>query len=89
MIAGKIEGKHLVNIQPQWNRLRTIAELRDVRLHDLRHTFASFAVTNGMSLHMVGTLLGHKQPSTTFRYAHLADAQMKEATEKISQYLNF
>ncbi len=89
VIVGKNQGEHLVNIQPQWNRLRTLAGLKDVRIHDLRHTFASVAVTNGMSLHMVGSLLGHKQPQTTYRYAHLADEKMKSATEEISKYLNF
>ena len=44
----------------------------DVRIHDLRHTFASVAVTKGMSLPMIGALLGHSQPRTTARYAHLA-----------------
>jgi len=49
-----------------------LANLEDVRIHDLRHTFASVAVNGGMSLPMIGALLGHSQPSTTARYAHLA-----------------
>jgi site-specific recombinase XerD len=47
----------------------------NVRIHDLRHSFASIAVASGMSLPMIGKLLGHSQPQTTARYAHLADAR--------------
>jgi len=55
--------------------------LEDLRLHDLRHSFASFAVAGGLSLPMIGKLLGHSQPSTTARYAHLADDPVLAAAE--------
>lgn len=88
VIVGKKNGQHLVNIQKPWSRIRRLAGLEDVRVHDLRHTFASFAVANGKSLHVVGMLLGHKQSSTTYRYAHLADETLKEASEDVGSYMN-
>jgi len=53
-----------------------------LRIHDLRHTYASHLVSNGVSLHIVGKLLGHTQASTTQRYAHVADEAMRDATER-------
>ena len=72
VIAGQKEGARLINLQKAWRRIRATADLADVRLHDLRHSFASVAVGSGMSLPMIGKLLGHTQPATTARYAHLA-----------------
>lgn len=83
--CGTVEDKPIVNIQKSWRRIRGMADLDDVRLHDLRHTFASVAVSNGMSLPMIGALLGHSQPRTTARYAHLASDPLKEAAELIGQ----
>jgi integrase len=60
-------------------RIRAKAGLADVRLHDLRHSFASIAVGAGMSLPLLGKLLGHTQASTTMRYAHLQDNPMRQA----------
>jgi len=77
------EGR-LVNIQKAWDRMRTAAGLRDVRLHDLRHSFASLGVTGGASLFVVGSLLGHRSAKTTHRYAHLADHPLKTAADQIS-----
>ncbi len=73
VIVGRGDGAHLVNLQKPWRRIRTRAALHDVRLHDLRHSFASIAAASGASLPMIGKLLGHTQPQTTARYAHLAD----------------
>jgi site-specific recombinase XerD len=70
-------------IDRTWSRVRIAAGLHDVRLHDLRHSFASIAVKGGMSLHMVGKLLGHRNTSTTMRYAHLSAESLKAATETI------
>ncbi len=64
-----------------------MSELEDVRLHDLRHTFASIGVGMGVSLPIIGKLLGHTQPRTTARYAHLAAAPMHEAAERIGAQL--
>ena len=73
------------DLQKPWRRIRKRAELEDVRIHDLRHTFASFMVSAGHSLPIIGKLLGHSQPQTTARYAHLADATMHEVADTMSQ----
>lgn len=83
VICGDKEGAHLINLQKPWVRIRAKAGLEDVRLHDLRHTFASVAVSNGLSLPIIGALLGHKQTQTTARYAHLIGQPLIEASEKI------
>lgn len=85
LICGQKEGAHLVNLQKPWKAIREEAGLHDVRLHDLRHSFASVAVASGMSLPMIGKLLGHTQAQTTARYAHLADDPMKHAVSQISK----
>lgn len=64
---------YMMGLQKAWERVRTRAELGDVRLHDLRHSFASFAAANGASLFLIGRALGHSQSQTTERYAHLRD----------------
>ena len=85
VICGAKPGEHIVNLQKSWRRIRASADLDDVRLHDLRHTFASIAVSGGMSLPLIGALLGHSQPRTTARYAHLASGPLREAVEKIGR----
>lgn len=72
------------DIQPPWDRIRKAAGLDDVRLHDLRHSFASFGVNSGDSLPVVGALLGHASSKTTERYAHLAAHSLKGAAGRIS-----
>jgi integrase len=83
VIIGARHGSHLVNMQKAWRRIREKAGLQDVRLHDLRHSFASVAVGVGEGLPMIGKLLGHTQVQTTKRYAHLADDPVKKASEHI------
>lgn len=73
---------HFVGVQKPWQRIRRLADLEDVRLHDLRHAFASFAVSAGDSLYTVGAILGHRQPSTTQRYAHLSAEPVQIAANK-------
>lgn len=85
VICGAKHGGHIVNLQKSWRRIRAMADLNDVRLHDLRHTFASVAVSGGMSLPLIGALLGHSQPRTTARYAHLAAGPLRDAVEKIGR----
>jgi len=75
----------LVNLKDPWRLLRSAAELDDVRLHDLRHTFASVAVADGLSLPLIGSLLGHASVATTARYAHLADDPRQSAARQIGQ----
>lgn len=85
VICGERTGAHLVNLQKPWRRIRKRAGIDDVRLHDLRHSFASVAVASGMSLPMIGALLGHSQPQTTARYAHLSDDPLKTAAEIVGR----
>lgn len=81
VIVGQVDGQHATDFQRPWRRIRARADLPDVRIHDLRHTYASNAVAAGMPIQMVGRLLGHTQLQTTMRYAHLADAPVLEAAE--------
>jgi len=83
VIAGKKVGARLINLQKPWRRIRAAANLNDVRIHDLRHSFASVAVSGGMSLPMIGKLLGHTQPATTARYAHLAADPIRAASNTV------
>ncbi|MCH8854118.1 MAG: site-specific integrase, partial [Planctomycetes bacterium] len=84
---GKAPGKPVMGIKKFWEEVRTAAVLGNVRLHDLRHTFASHLVSGGVSLPIVGRLLGHTQPQTTHRYAHLADDPLREATNSYASKL--
>ena len=68
----------------QWRRIRHRAGLPEMRLHDLRHSYASFLVNQGVSLFVVQQLLGHTQTRTTQRYAHLAPKTLLDATEIVS-----
>lgn len=83
VIPGRIKGQPLVNLQKPWRRLRALAGLEDVRIHDLRHSFASIAAGAGLSLLMIGKLLGHTQASTTQRYAHLQHDPIRAAANLI------
>ena len=84
VFPGKKKGTRLVNINDSWDRVRTRAGLDGVRLHDLRHTFASRALALGESLPMIGDLLGHRMVSTTARYAHLARDSVRDSSAKIA-----
>ena len=66
-----------------WYRVRREADIKDVRLHDLRHTMASHAVMNGVTVPVVSRLLGHSNVRMTLRYAHLADRDIEAAAERI------
>ena len=87
VITGEIEGQYLTDMQKPWRRIRKLADLYDVRIHDLRHTFASSGVALGQGLPIIGKLLGHSQPQTTARYAHLAATPALEVADKISENL--
>lgn len=76
-------GRHYQGLDKIWILIRKKAGLSDVRLHDLRHTFASFGAAGGLSLPLIGALLGHSQPQTTQRYAHLADDPIQRAAEQV------
>jgi integrase len=78
---GPKKGQHRVDLKDAWAWIRRRARLADVRLHDLRHSFASIAVSSGQTLPIVGGLLGHSQPATTSRYAHLMNDPLRAASE--------
>lgn len=87
VIEGKLPGGYATDLQHPWRRIREKAQLPEVRIHDLRHTYASNAVSSGMPIQMVGRLLGHSQLQTTMRYAHLADDPVRRAAEENAQSL--
>ncbi len=80
-----VTGRPCASLHFPWVRIRERAMLDEVRLHDLRHSFASFLVNKGISLYVVQGLLGHTQPRTTQRYAHLAQETLLEAAEVVSR----
>lgn len=85
VIRGDRPGTHLVGLQKVWNRVRAAAGLPDVRLHDLRHSYASVGARGGESLLVLGKVLGHATTAATSRYAHLSDDPVRLANERISQ----
>jgi integrase len=87
VIVGAKAGRPLRNLQKPWGRIRQAAELEGVRIHDLRHSYASVAAAAGLSLPVIGKLLGHTKSVTTERYAHLADDPLKAANEVIGARL--
>ena len=76
---------HFDGLQKVWARIRERAKLPDVRLHDLRHSFASIAVAGGDSLYLVGKVLGHRQARTTERYAHVADDPLLAVADRTAR----
>jgi integrase len=73
---------HYTGLQKDWERVRARARLGSARIHDLRHSFASFAVADGNSLYLIGKVLGHKQARTTEIYAHLADDPIRAVADR-------
>ena len=76
---------HCNILERDWCQIRAAAGLEDVRFHDLRHSFASHLVSAGLSLPIIGAMLGHSKPATTQRYAHLADQPLREAAEIVGK----
>ena len=76
-------GEPLTDIKRFWASICKAAEIADCRVHDLRHTFASLLASAGLSLPIIGALLGHTQAQTTQRYAHLFDDPLRQATERV------
>jgi integrase len=79
-----VDGKPAVGINKAWLKARTLAGLEDVRLHDLRQSFATFAVEDGASLFLADRALGHRSAVSTERYAHPRDAAAHEIAAKIA-----
>ncbi len=84
VIPGFRPGKHLADLNHYWDRVREKADLAEVRLHDIRHSFASRALALGESLSMIGKLLGHSKIDTTSRYAHLARDSIKASSARVA-----
>jgi integrase len=87
VFAGAKSGSALVNLSKPWKRLCKAAQIEGVRLHDLRHSFASIGAGRGLSLPVIGALLGHQQAATTQRYAHLAADPLKQASSLIGEQI--
>ena len=85
LFPGRVTGQPIKNLKRFWKAVTTAAELSDYRVHDNRHTHASHLVSSGLSLPIVGRLLGHTNPMTTQRYAHLADDPLREAAELMAR----
>ncbi len=85
VIAGPRPGRRLSGLNGRWLVVRTRAGLEDVRIHDLRHSFASRALALGESLTMIGKLLGHRKVQTTARYAHLARESVKMSAARVAE----
>jgi len=83
LFPGHSSGAGYLNIRGTWESAREAAGLGDIRLHDLRHSFASILVSAGASLPLIGALLGHSNPAATARYSHLYLDPLRAATERV------
>lgn len=88
LFPGRKPDKPIADLKRFWKSVTASAELEDYRIHDNRHTHASHLVSSGMSLAIVGRLLGHTNPMTTQRYAHLADDPLRAAAEVFGKKLS-
>ncbi len=84
LFPGDVPGQPVKEIRRFWRQVQKDANLPDVRIHDLRHTFASLLVSGGASLEMIGKLLGHTQMQTTQRYAHLMDSPLRAGVDAVA-----
>jgi integrase len=88
VIAGDIPGQPRHDLNKPWKLISVRSELAGVRIHDLRHTHASYGAGAGFGLPIIGKLLGHSQPATTARYAHLDNDPLRRASEHIAQAIS-
>jgi integrase len=88
LFPGKDPNKPLFDLKRFWRSVMESSGIEDYRIHDNRHTHASQLVSSGMSLAIVGRLLGHTNPTTTQRYAHLADDPLREAAEIMAEKMS-
>lgn len=88
IIVGQVEGNCLNNEQKPWRRVRKLAKLDELRIHDIRHTFASLCIEQGYSLQMVAKLLGHADTRMSERYAHLTKTSIQEAVASVGNLIN-
>jgi integrase len=87
LIRGRGKG-HLAEHHKPWSRLKEAAEVRDLWVHDLRHTFASYLISSGHTLGVIGELLGHASTATTARYSHLMKQERRRAVDQAAVYLS-
>ena len=83
VFPGRVPGEHRVNIKDAWADICRSASITGLRIHDLRHSYASALAGDGVSLPIIGALLGHTQAQTTHRYAHLLDDPLRKATSRV------
>ncbi len=88
VFPGKTTDQPLQDIKKFWASVCRNADLADFRIHDLRHTYASILASEGLSLPVIGALLGHTQPNTTARYSHLFDDPLREATDRVGSVVS-
>lgn len=88
VFPGRDPAQSLVELKATWRIIRRRLNIHDVRIHDLRHTFASFVAAGGRSLQEAGALLGHSQVATTARYTHLFDDALRAASETVSAHIS-
>ena len=84
LFINRYTGKPYTTITKVWHRIREKAGLGHLRLHDLRHMYASFLVNSGRTLYEVQQILGHSDPKVTMRYAHLSTEALQEAANSAS-----
>ena len=84
LFPGDTPGQPVQEVRRFWAQIQKQCALQDVRIHDLRHTFASLLVSGGASLEMIGKLLGHSQTQTTLRYAHLMDSPLRAGVDAVA-----
>jgi len=87
LFPGAIAGRHMINIDKAWRRIRKAADVEDVRLHDLRRTVGSWLAQGGNSLHLIGKVLNHKTAKTTAVYARFADDSVRSALESLGKQI--
>jgi site-specific recombinase XerD len=87
LFPGDVPGQPVVDLKRFWEQVRVQVEIPDVRIYDLRHTFASLLISGGASLEMIGQLLGHTQIGTTQRYAHLIDSPLRAGGNAVGEML--
>lgn len=84
VIHGVTDHDHLVNLNSPWLRIRKLAGLEDVRMHDLRQTYASVAVMSGIDPFLLKEIMGHENLQTTLRYSHFADEAVQQAAGSVA-----
>jgi len=87
--AQRAKHPHRTSVDHAWQSFKHLADLPDdIRLHDLRHTYASYAIVSGETLHMTGKLLGHRSPNSTERYAHLDIGFLEKTADKVAKKID-